>query len=146
MTKLINALIAEHRACDDEFALAEKAVADQEWTKAAELCRHFVQSMECHLRHEEEVLFPAFEERTGMTSGPTRVMRMEHEDMRQLFHDMEESIKNKDREGYLGQSETLLILMQQHNMKEENILYPMVQNALRADQDNILAKIKSIAV
>jgi len=34
---------------------------------------------------------------------------------------------------YAGTAETLLIIMQQHNVKEENVLYPMCDQRL-ADQ------------
>ena len=34
---------------------------------------------------------------------------------------------------YAGNAETLLIMMQQHNMKEENILYPMCDQHLGND-------------
>ena len=54
--------------------------------------------------------------------GPTRMMRMEHEQMRQLFSELAEALENRDKDGYLGLSETLMILMQQHNMKEEQVL------------------------
>ncbi|TRZ68118.1 MAG: hemerythrin domain-containing protein, partial [Rhodocyclaceae bacterium] len=38
-------------------------------------------------------------------------------------------------------AETLLILMQQHNMKEENILYPMCDQALAAQVEQLSERI-----
>ena len=35
-----------------------------------------------HFEMEEAVLFPAFEEATGMTQGPTMVMHAEHVQMK----------------------------------------------------------------
>jgi hemerythrin-like domain-containing protein len=55
---------------------------------------------------------------------------MEHEQMRSLFSQMTTAIEQKDLEGFSGSAETLLLLMQQHNMKEENILYPMCEQSL----------------
>jgi DUF438 domain-containing protein len=65
-----------------------------------------------------------------MTSGPTEVMRGEHRQMRDLLGQMSSGLADRDGDTFSGAAETLLILMQQHNMKEENILYPMCDNAL----------------
>ena len=54
-----------------------------------------------------------------MTEGPTQVMRMEHQQMRALVQDLDNALTAKDKDNYLGLSETLMVMMQQHNMKEE---------------------------
>ena len=46
-------------------------------------------------------------------------------------------------EDYLGQAETLLIMMQQHNMKEENILYPMCDQHLTEELPAVLQHLES---
>ena len=85
-----------------------------------------------HFDVEENVLFPAFEQATGMSMGPTAMMRAEHAQMRDLLHNMAAVIVAGRRDDYLGMSETLLLYMQQHNLKEENVLYPMSDQALAA--------------
>ena len=85
-----------------------------------------------HFEVEENVLFPAFEQATGMTMGPTAMMRAEHAQMRDLLHNMAAVIAAGRRDDYLGMSETLLLYMQQHNLKEENVLYPMSDQLLAA--------------
>lgn len=144
MNSISSVFTQAHRAIDDEFAIAEKAVADLDWKKASDAFRRYKNILEGHLNHEESILFPEIEARTEMTAGPTRVMRMEHEDMRRLLEGMEQDIANQDSEHYLGLSETLLILIQQHNMKEENILYPMADNVLGNEQDAILKRVKAM--
>ena len=57
-------------------------------------------------------------------------MRGEHRQMRQLLEQMRGGLAARDGDAFDGGAETLLILMQQHNMKEENILYPMCDSAL----------------
>jgi DUF438 domain-containing protein len=86
--------------------------------------------MRCHFAREEELLFPAFEAATGHTMGPTRVMRMEHDQMRGLFVSAAEALAAHDARRFLGVSESLMVLVQQHNMKEEQILYPMCDEVL----------------
>jgi hemerythrin-like domain-containing protein len=83
---------------------------------------------------EEEVLFPAFEAATGMTdSGPTFVMRMEHDQMRGLLDQMGAALERGDQNALLDQGDTLLMLIQQHNQKEEGMLYPMSERALASE-------------
>ncbi len=120
----------DHRECDLLFSKAENAAADGDWEAASQAFNEFHHAMERHLGIEEQVLFPAFEEETGILTGPTEMMRMEHDQMRALFVEMKDAVEQKDSDEYLGTSETLLILMQQHNMKEEQILYSMMDQRL----------------
>ncbi len=72
--------------------------------------------------------------------GPTQVMRSEHEQMRELFQAMADAVTARDRDNYLGESETLLMMMQQHNLKEEQILYPMADQALAGELDELFRR------
>ena len=120
----------DHRDCDQLFANAENAAAKNDWESASEAFNAFIDAMERHFGIEEQVLFPAFEEETGMQTGPTEMMRMEHEQMRTLFAEMKDAVEQQDSDNYLGAAETLLIMMQQHNMKEEQILYNIMDQRL----------------
>ena len=97
----------------------------------------FQKELETHFCTEEEVLFPAFEATTGMTGGPTQMMRFEHAQMRDLMDQMRVALSGRNDDNFAGAAETLLILMQQHNMKEENILYPMCDRSLAAQADTL---------
>ena len=132
----------DHRDCDLLFAKAEKAASEQDWTTTAQEFNAFVQAMERHLGIEEEELFPAFEQATGVITGPTEMMRMEHEQMRNLFTEMRDALEQQQVNDYLGASETLLILMQQHNIKEEQILYNMMDQHLLEDVSHWQQKFK----
>ena len=123
-------LFQHHKHCDETFADAEDACEKGDWTAGAKAFDVFRSQLETHFASEEDLLFPAFEAATGMTSGPTAVMRGEHGQMRDLLEQMRSAIEARDEDAFGGAAETLLILMQQHNMKEENILYPMCDNAL----------------
>jgi hemerythrin-like domain-containing protein len=132
MTSLTVPLREHHKCCDELFAAAEEVVAGRNWTDAQRMLPAFFAAMETHFRTEEEALFPAFEEATGITMGPTRMMRFEHAQMRDLFAQMGAALATRDAREFAGVAETLLVLMQQHNMKEENILYPMCDRGLEA--------------
>jgi len=125
----------DHKNCDLLFAKAENAASTGDWETASQAFKEFVEAMERHLGLEEQGLFPAFEEATGMVSGPTEMMRMEHEQMRAQFAEMRQALEKKQGDDFLGEAETLLILMQQHNIKEEQILYSMMDQHLSKDAD-----------
>ena len=130
-----------HRHCDDLFAAAEDAALRGDWAAAAPAFEHFNAQMMAHFDAEESLLFPAFEAATGMSAGPTEMMRYEHEQMRGLLSQLAAACEARDGETYGGVAETLLMLMQQHNMKEENILYPMCDQALGAEAERLGATI-----
>jgi len=144
MTGLAETLMAQHRDCDDLFTDTENLVVDGDLDNARERLTGFVDQTERHFRREEEVLFPAFEQRTGQTMGPTQVMRGEHAQMRQLFADLRNALDQEEGERFLGLSETLMILMQQHNAKEEQVLYPMTEQVLSDRGLELLQRISEI--
>jgi hemerythrin-like domain-containing protein len=133
-----------HRACDELFAAAEETASKNDWERARDLFDRFQRATLHHFKMEEDVLFPAFETRTGMSMGPTQVMRGEHVQMRDLMQQMADAARSGDANAYLGHSETLNMLMQQHNMKEENVLYPMTDQALTGEQDDVLQAMQAL--
>jgi hemerythrin-like domain-containing protein len=138
MKTITQTLSQDHSRCDKLFAQAEETVAKTQWERAATDFADFRAAMERHFTMEEHVLFPSVEERTGQTAGPTQVMQMEHQYMRQVFASLQECITQQDSEQYLGLSETLLMLMRQHNAKEEQILYPMSDQVLNQDVPSVI--------
>lgn len=143
MTSITELMTHDHRGCDEIFATIETAVAKGDWDKAGDALTAFGEALEAHLNTEENIIFPRFESVSGMVDGPTRMMRMEHIDMRQGLDNMRDALKRKDADDLSGEAETLLILIQQHNMKEENILYPMCDNHLSGDMATLGPQISS---
>lgn len=127
---ITSALHDHHKQCDDLFANAELKAQERHWPECASIFRQLMTELEAHFMTEEQVLFPAFEQASGSAMGPTQVMRLEHTQMRELLSQMNSAIGRQDGRQFSGEAETLLILMQQHNLKEENILYPMCNRVL----------------
>lgn len=130
MGKLSHYMTDKHRHCDDLFINCENAIQKQNWHYAEAHWPNFVSELETHLQAEEQVLFPQFEAATGMTQGPTAVMRMEHGQIRQLVSQLQQAIVEQDQAAFAGQADALMMLLQQHNMKEEMMLYPMSEQHL----------------
>jgi iron-sulfur cluster repair protein YtfE (RIC family) len=130
MLKISDFMTDHHKYCDDLFIQAESAVEKEQWNEASKKWHLFIDELESHFQREERILFPEFEALTGMSEGPTQMMCIEHQQMREIIKEITYSCENKDKINYLGLSETLMVTMQQHNMKEEQILYPMIENTI----------------
>jgi len=135
---------ADHRECDAAWAALEAAGDDPAHQGA--LFRDFEARLLRHLSMEEEVLFPAIEEATGMRGGPIAVMRHEHEQMRGLLAEMARRAAGGDFDGVIDQGDTLLMIIQQHNSKEEGILYPIAERALASSWPAIAERLRAYAV
>ena len=140
MTSIPEFMTTKHRECDELFIAAENAIANNDWTLAKQEFTEFSEELELHLQAEENILFPEFEQATGITQGPTQVMRGEHQQMRALVSDLQQALDKDDKDMYISASETLMVLMQQHNMKEEMMLYPMTQQRVPSP-DALLASV-----
>jgi hemerythrin-like domain-containing protein len=136
-------LTQDHRDCDEILATMEQE-ASKELSSAQSSCNQFCDAMEHHFQMEERVMFAEFEAKTGMTQGPTAMMRMEHDQMRSLLNDLKSAIADNNSEKFFGTSETLMIMIQQHNMKEEQMLYTMAQQHLSAESDRIVTMMDSM--
>ncbi len=136
-------MIPEHRSCDNTFAEAEGLVAEGKWDEAEKVYIEFANEVLLHFKKEEEILFPAFEAQTGSAEGPTRVMVFEHEQVRSLIGKLAEAIENQDKDAYLSLTESTMILLQQHNMKEEQMLYAMCDRVIpRESREDLLESMK----
>lgn len=130
MTNICEIMQHNHRHCDQLYAAAEEAVAAQSWPEAEQAWRAFVEEFDAHITVKEEgCLFPALEAANG-PPGPIAMMRMEHEQMRALLAQMSDALSAREQQQFLGLGETLMMLTQQHNMKEENILYPIMDQCI----------------
>ncbi len=144
MTTISDLLVPDHKHCDELFAAAEAAVAAADWEAAASGFSRFHAAMLHHFAMEEHAMFPAFEDRTGMRNGPTAVMRSEHQQMNTLFEQMAYAVAHRQQDGYLGDAETLLLVMQQHNIKEEQMLYRMADRALAEELEEVVGCMRAI--
>lgn len=142
MQKLAEFMTADHKACDARFALAEQAAYANNWSEADTAFSGFRAAMAHHFSLEEDTLFPALLA-AGGPGGPVQMMVMEHKQMNGLLDEMAAVLARKDAKGYSGLAETLLIVLQQHNLKEEQILYPLAERLLSRDWDTLRRRMQS---
>jgi hemerythrin-like domain-containing protein len=145
MQTITTFLTADHRRCDDVFVEMEQCVSNGRWDEAQPRFQAFSDDIEHHFTMEETVLFPAFENATGSSAGPTSVMKSEHRQIRDILQVLRAALALHDSASFLGNSETLNIMIQQHNAKEESILYVMADRVLSGQQQELLAAMHELA-
>ncbi|WP_345984821.1 hemerythrin domain-containing protein [Sulfurimonas sp. HSL-1656] len=127
---------AEHRQCDSLYAEAERAVVGGDIERAEKLFGQFVEETVSHMEHEELRVFSRLEAEEQAGLDP---IRFEHMQIRALLEKMQQLLAVGDFSTFLGWGESFMILMQQHNMKEEQLLYPLCDRLMAedAEQDGI---------
>lgn len=137
MAELAESLSQHHRYCDRFFAAALEAADRSDWQGFARQLAALTAALELHIGFEEDELFPAFEEASGLREGPTEVMRAEHAEMRDLLYALGAAQPRIDPEGCRAELEHLRALLQMHNVKEETVLYPACDRLLGTRSDLI---------
>lgn len=135
---LSDLLGAEHHRLEALWSQA-RAALDQAAPTAA--LNAFDDGLRRHIRDEEEVLFPAFEARTGMgpQGGPTAVMRLEHRQLETLLAALTGTADGAATHEITSQAAAALSrLIADHDAKEEGMLYPMMDRAFRAAEKTAL--------
>jgi iron-sulfur cluster repair protein YtfE (RIC family) len=115
--------------------------------RAQRLFSQFKHGLQRHIVWEEDILFPIFEERTGMIDrGPTAVMRMEHRQIKECLEEIHSRLLN-GAVTTADAEERLLLLLRLHNSKEEAVLYPWMDEALSAEERAVLvARMEALPV
>lgn len=130
--------------------IAERAFAAAEagaWPTLEREGSEFLRRLRRHIEMEEDLLFPAFEQRTGMTAaGPSVQMRVEHEQMQPILERMQAAVAARDGAAYQRAARALLDILVPHNQKEEQMMYPMLDEAVGDGVQTLLTQARAMAV
>jgi iron-sulfur cluster repair protein YtfE (RIC family) len=109
----------------------------QEWRakdfdKARSFLTQLTPGLQRHLRWEEGILFPLFEQKTGQT-GLTNTLRAEHEEIREWLAALNQKVEQNDTA--CDHEEKMLVEeLGGHNAREEYALYPELDKLLTDDE------------
>lgn len=105
-----------------------------DFAQAKQAFREFKFGLQRHIVWEETVLFPLFEEKTGMRDrGPTAVMRAEHREIGRCLEALHDKARRQDADSD-PEEQALLQALFAHNQKEENVLYPAIDRLSSAEE------------
>ena len=96
-----------------------------------------------HHAKEEDILFKVLETdevQEKMHCSPIRQMLHEHDMGRKLVKNMEEGIKENDKDKVVQNARSYCYLLKDHIHKEDDILYPMADEALSPENQESMAK------
>ncbi|HEX6018886.1 MAG TPA: hemerythrin domain-containing protein [Burkholderiaceae bacterium] len=147
MESITSHMQQDHVLIDGFAERAATAAETAAWPDLEREGGEFLRRLRRHIEMEEEVLFPAFEQRTGMVqAGPSVQMRMEHEQMQPILEQMQAAIAARDGAGYRRAAHALLEILVPHNQKEEQMMYPMLDQAVGDEAQALLTRVKAMAV
>jgi iron-sulfur cluster repair protein YtfE (RIC family) len=144
ITAITDRFTEDHRRCDHLLAAAEASAAGADWSAIGAAAAALVTAMDRHFTLEEDIVFPALAQVFFVAENPIEIMCSEHAQMRQLLAEIGEAVDARDKSAFLGILETLHFLVQQHNYKEEGIIYPMADGALPERAADMAAMIADV--
>lgn len=104
------------------------------YLQAKEYFKKFKFGLQKHIVWEEEILFPLFENKTGLkNSGPTEVMRFEHRQIKEALENLHKKVQRHDPNSD-QEEQSLINLLEVHNYKEESILYPAIDRSVSDEE------------
>lgn len=119
----------DHARLDDLFGRFQ-TLKRSDYAEAKGRFIEFKFGLQRHIVWEEDLLFPPWEEATGLTEGgPTQVMRREHRQIAECLEALHRKVQAVDPESD-QEEQALVALLSSHNRKEERILYPALDGTL----------------
>lgn len=137
-----------HRDLFELFAVHRDHVVGLEWDRALEALERFEGELRAHMTAEETHILPVYEKRVGaVTGGDPQFFYLEHrnilrslaaakEDLRRISADPKAG--RRQAHEFLAAESMLLHLLQHHDLREKNVLYPKLDDALRPEEREAL--------
>jgi iron-sulfur cluster repair protein YtfE (RIC family) len=143
--KTISAFFGQDHDRLDELLKAFQQLKRLDFAKAKEAFKEFKFGLQRHIVWEEDLLFPIWEEKTGMAEGgPTFVMRNEHRQIGRQLEAIHDKVAEQNPESD-QEEQALLDLLGSHNMKEERVLYPALDQVTSAEErETVFRNMKNI--
>jgi iron-sulfur cluster repair protein YtfE (RIC family) len=134
----------DHDRLDKLFKTFQK-LKRSDFAKAKEAFKAFKFGLQRHIVWEEGVLFPLWEEKTGMSEGgPTFVMRAEHRQIGQQLEAVHDKVGDQNPDSD-QEEQALLDLLGTHNIKEERVLYPAIDQLTSPEErETVFRNMKNI--
>lgn len=123
-------LAEHHRRCDELFAAARGAANAADWRRLASCMNALREAVLAHFRHEEERIFPLYEETSG-EEGSTEPLSAQHDDMRASLWLLATWSPETDADRYCTELKELQAAFDAHAADEEARMYPVFERVLK---------------
>lgn len=118
-----------HRHCEELFEAAAEAAQAADWKLLTARVSAVREALLAHFRHEEERIFPLYEETSG-EEGATESLRAEHDDMRAALWILATYGADSDPQRYRAEFGELRAAFDAHAQDEERRMYPVFARVL----------------
>lgn len=139
-TTVTSYLSWDHARLDRALAGAREHLRAERMGAARQSFDEYARGLERHMRVEEDLVFPVFEELSGLSGGPVAVMRDEHRSIRLALAMMRDGLERDDTQGFGAGVRFLQSILPEHNAKEEHVLYPTTDRLLTPSARATLAR------
>lgn len=143
-------LLETHEWLDEHFLLHQEALLAGDLSLALDLLKTVEEGQREHIRVEEELLLPVYERAGRIPGGDTRFYLNEHRKMLAILDGFMETLPrlvqegstNTRREivGLFDQAYWFKRLLEHHDNREENILYPVLDQVTSEPERKALLK------
>lgn len=141
LREVSEALSWDHDRLDELERLAHSEREAGHLNAAQQTFRIFANGLRRHIAVEDQIIFPEFEQRSGLSPnvGPTAVLRAEHRELEVLLNEMEQAMADPAAP-IAGSRAELKRLLAHHNTKEEQVLYPGTDRLMNAEERDDLVR------
>jgi hemerythrin-like domain-containing protein len=126
-------LLDIHQVLKELFLQHQEALLDADLTRAGERLEEFERRLLHHIREEEDLLLPVYERAGVIPGGPPVLFTGEHKRMQELLAGFKQALSSLGQDTgsrkrgilwLLDRQATFKNLMEHHDLREANILYP----------------------
>jgi hemerythrin-like domain-containing protein len=128
---------AEHNRLRDLWEQTTAALKAEEFGRLHDLARDLIAAVNRHISTEEQILFPAIESKSK-NNEPTNSMRLEHRQMEHMLEQLKPLLTVAELwtgiKAVEGQEIEPGALIRSHENKEHDVLYPLADRLLGAQE------------
>lgn len=143
-------LLDVHADLSEKLAVHRDHVVGLEWRRAFEALEEFERALRRHMEAEEKYILPLYEERVGhVTGGDPQFFHLEHRNILRNLETAKEGLRRlvadpkagrRQAHEFLKDENLLLQLLEHHDLREKNILYPLLDRKVSPEErERILA-------
>lgn len=139
--KVIDALLKECNTLE-----LDKPINNDFFLKSIDFIKNYADKF--HHAKEEDILFQEFNkcaEKGGTHCNPVEQMFIEHEEGREYVKGMSAGVQENNKQKIIENARGYARLLQDHIYKEDNILYPMADEALdKETKEDMLVQFEQV--
>jgi hemerythrin-like domain-containing protein len=140
-----------HAGLHEQFAVHRDYVVGLDFPRALQELERFERELRVHMEAEEKVILPLYEQRVGhVLGGDPQFFTLEHQNLLRNLERAKEGLRQlisradsgrRQAHEFLQEESLFLQLLAHHDLREKNVLYPRLSEALSPEEvEEVLSK------